>query len=281
MVFAEKAGEFNIGMEGIMLTAATSTYLVQLTTNSLLLGILIGPVVGFLFGIFLSISQIRLKADQTVLGLAIILFGIGIDPYLANLAPSMLVGAGVDRIPRLQVPSLSNVPLLSILSNQNIVVYLSFLAIPIVWLVLNRTFYGMKAVATGESPRGSDLVGVKVYKIKYINLIVSCIIGGIAGGYFIYGLLGGWIIGITGGTGFLAIAITRISNWNAILTGLYSILVSFLFSLQFLGQIALGGVPSELFLALSYLVSIVVVVIVNMRSKKSGPGSLGLPYKRE
>jgi ABC-type uncharacterized transport system permease subunit len=150
----------------------------------------------------------------------------------------------------------------------------------VAWFFTSRTFFGLKMTAAGENPAGSDAVGVDVFKTKAICLIVSCVLGGFAGGYFIYGMIGGWIVGITGGAGFLAIAIVRIGNWDVRYVGIYSIIVSALFSFQFLGQIVFGNIPSEVFQSMSYVISIVVVVLTNSIGKRTGPAALGIPYKR-
>jgi ABC-type uncharacterized transport system permease subunit len=279
MLFAEKVGEYNIGMEGIMLTSATSTYVVELTTGNILVAVVVGPVVGFIFGIILGYLQITRRVDQIILGIGVILLGTGLDPYLASLLPQGEAGSPVPTIPRLNlVPGNSA---FSLVLNQNIVVYLSIVAIPIVWLITTKTFFGLKMSAVGENPRGSDVVGVQVFKVKYVSLIISCILGGIAGSYFIYGLLGGWIVGVTAGTGFLAIAIVRIGNWHALIVGAYAIIISVLFSFQFLGEIVFGNIPSEFFLALSYILSIAAIVFVNVIGRKHGPAALGVAYKRE
>jgi ABC-type uncharacterized transport system permease subunit len=279
MLFAEKVGEFNIGMEGIMLTSATSTYIVEVTTKNLPLTIIIGPIVGAVFGIALSFLQIRFRVDQIILGIGVILLGIGLDPYLAGLLPQGVIGSPVPTLPRLSIPFLSGTPALVL--DQNIVVYLAIIAIPAVWVITKKTFFGLKMAAVGENPKGSDVVGVEIFKVKFLGLLTSCVLGGFAGSYFIYGLLGGWIVGITGGTGFLAIAIVRIGNWNPLLVGAYAIFISGLFSFQFLGELVLANIPSEFFLALSYVLSIVAITIVNVTGRKHGPGALGIGYKRE
>jgi simple sugar transport system permease protein len=278
MTVCERTGEYNIGMEGIMLVAATSTYLVALVTRNLALSILIGPLVGLAFGVSITILQVRLRLDQTILGLGIILFGTGMDPYLAGFLPERMVGNSV--------PTLSRVGFFansywSFLLNQNIFVYISLAAIPVAWFLMSRTFFGLKMAAAGENPGGSDVVGVEVFKTKAIGLIVSCILGGFAGGYFIYGIVGNWIVGVTGGVGFLAIAIVRIGNWDPRYVGIYSIIISILFSFQFLGQIVFGNIPGEIFQSMSYVISIVVVVLTNSLGKRTGPAALGIPYKRE
>jgi simple sugar transport system permease protein len=280
-ILCEKTGEYNIGIEGIMLVSATSTYMVGLLTKSLLVSILTGPCIGALFGIILGFLQIRLRWDQIVLGLGVILLGIGLDPYLASFLPEGMVGRPVATLPPLKLFFLSEIPSLAFVFGQNVLVYLSLLAIPITWIVMKKTFFGLKIAATGENPRGSDVVGIRVFRTKFIGLLISCTLGGLAGGYFIYGIAGSWIVGITGGTGFLSLAIVRIGNWNPLLVGVYSIFVSMLFGFQYLGQLAYGQVPPEFFMALTYILSIVVIVVVNHFTKEQGPRALGIPYKRE
>ncbi|KKL17874.1 hypothetical protein LCGC14_2481170 [marine sediment metagenome] len=205
-IFCEKTGEFNIGMEGIMLVSATTTYIVALLTKSLLLSVVTGPLVGAVFGIILAFLQIKLRCDQIILGLGVILLGIGLDPYLVGFLPEGMVGRPVPTLPPARIPFLSDLAWAEFIFGQNVVVYLSILAIPCSWIVLNKTFLGLKLAATGENPKGSDVVGIKVFKNKFIGLLVSCMLGGVAGGYFIYGIAGSWIVGITGGVGFLSLA---------------------------------------------------------------------------
>jgi ABC-type uncharacterized transport system permease subunit len=223
--------------------------------------------------------QIRLKVDQVILGVGVILLGLGLDPFIVGLIPQG-EGHPVSTIPRLNIIP-SSVSNLSLIANQNLIVYLSLIAIPVTWFIIKRTFVGMKMTAVGENPRGSDVVGIHVFRVKFAGLLVSCILAGFAGSYLIYGLLGSWIIDITAGTGFVALAIVRIGNWNPIYVGLYALLIAGLRSFQFLGQIALGGVPAEFFLGMTYALSIIAIAIVNKRGRKLGPDALGTPYNRE
>ena len=280
-IFCEKTGEFNIGMEGIMLVSATTTYMVALLTKSLVLSVLTGPLVGALFGMVLGFLQIRLGCDQIILGLGVILLGIGLDPYLAGFLPEGMVGRAVPTLPPVRIPVLSDVAWAEFIFEQNAFVYVSILAIPCSWIVMKKTFFGLKIAAVGENPKGSDVVGIKVLRYKFIGLLVSCMLGGMAGGYFIYGIAGSWIVGITGGVGFLSLAIVRIGNWNALLVGAYSLFASVLFGFQYVGQLAFGQIPSEFFMAQTYILSIFIIVIVNHFTKEQGPRALGIPYRRE
>ena len=179
-MFGQRSGVLNLGVEGQMLLGAFVAFYVTLNTQNLWLGVLAAMGVGALMGLAMAFVTVNLHATQGISGIGFYLFGMG----MSNLLFQKLVGTveGVKGFQRIAVPLLSKIPVLGeIFFNQNALVYLAFLLVPVAWFVLNKTTLGLKIRAVGENPEAADSLGVSVAGIRYLTVTMGGVFSGIAG----------------------------------------------------------------------------------------------------
>jgi hypothetical protein len=154
----QRSGVINLGVDGIMLLAAFATYYIALQTGDLFLAILAGAATGTIMGIVTALVSVTLKAEQGISGIGIYLFGLGFSALLFQ----KLVGTPlpIATLPPFSIPLLDQIPVVGgMFFKQSVLVYLAFLLVPVVAFVLNRTTYGLKIKAVGESRSHSMVHG--------------------------------------------------------------------------------------------------------------------------
>ncbi|MDP8201307.1 MAG: ABC transporter permease, partial [Candidatus Tenebribacter burtonii] len=199
-IITERSGILNLGVEGIMLMGAFFGFYVAYTTESLLLAILGAALIGGLMGLIHAFMTISLQANQVVSGLALTMFGTGASAFFGVSMVGKTLKTSFEVI---TIPLLSKIPILGeILFKHNILVYVAFILPVIVWFVFNRTKWGLALRSSGEEPLSSEIMGIKVIKIRYIATIVGGIFIGISGAYLSVGYSKLWVEGMTAGKGW-------------------------------------------------------------------------------
>ena len=279
--FSERAGILNLGIEGIMFFGAFVGFIVADKSGSLWIGLLVSILSGVIAGLLMGLFSVTLGVNQHVSGLGITLLLTGL-----SLFGFRLVYGGRSTPP--SIPSFgtlkpfANVPVLSTLTDQYLLTYITFLVIiPLAWFILYRTEYGLHIRAVGENPEALDAAGVSVYLVRYSVLAIG---GGLmaAGGAFLsLAQLGSFTHGIIAGRGWVAIAIVIFGNWSPVKVMGGALIFGGAFALQLRLQ-AMGlqlPIPYETFLALPYVVTIIALVLAGRNA--SYPAALLKPYKRE
>jgi simple sugar transport system permease protein len=283
----------NLGVEGMMLVGAVMGFwAVQrfhaVTAVSLAAAIGVAAVAGMMMALVHAFLVITLRASQIVSGLALTIFAgaSGLSSYLGNdlhLAANPARHAFHPIFPS----SMQNWPIAGpILFGQNVLVYASWLCVVAVWLYLSRTRPGLNVRAVGESPAAADAMGIHVTAYRYAHTLAGGALAGVAGATFTLAITPQWVDGITGGAGWIAIALVIFAFWRPelCLVGAY-----FFGALQALApelqarNIHLG--PTVLWTnSLPYVMTVLVLVVVSSsgaRRRLGAPASLGLPYVRE
>lgn len=283
-ILNEKSGISNLGYEGMMMVGAVVAYMTVQATGSLLLATVAGMAAGALMALIHAFICITLKSNQIVSGLALTIFGTGLANFLG--APYVGTVRAVSYA-NLAIPGLSRIPIIgNALFNQNILVYVSMLLVPLIWIYINRTRWGMNLRAAGENPAAADSVGINVFAIRYVHTLLGGALGGLAGAYFSLAYYGTWMDTITGGQGWIAVALVIFATWNPVraLAGSYLFgLVTILgLRLQAYGVV----IPVSFFSMLPYLLTVVVLILVtgNFKRPRKGvaqPAALSIPYDRE
>ncbi len=292
-LLAERSGVLNLGVEGMMLVGAvTGFWTVQrLHTNTgvaLAAAIGVAALIGAVLASIHAFLVITLRASQIVSGLALTIFAgaVGLSSYLGNDlnladAPARVTfhavfPAGMQRWPVVG----------PIVFGQNVLVYASWVCVAAIWLYLSRTRPGLNVRAVGESPAAADTMGINVTAYRYAHTLVGGAFAGVAGATVTLAITPQWVDGITGGVGWIAIALVIFAFWRPelCLVGAY-----FFGALQALApqlqarNISLG--PTVLWTsALPYVMTIVVLVVVSSgtaRRRLGAPAALGNPYVRE
>jgi len=277
---AEKSGVLNLGVEGLMLMGAFTAFDVTYLTANPVLGILAAMAVCVVLGLAFSFFAVNLRVNQVVIGLGLWLFGLGLSDTLYRAF--FVVGGITPTVPiigDMQIPVLSSLPLVGrVFFEQNPIVYVSIALIPVVDIFLNRTSLGVKIRAVGEHPRAADTMGLDVYKIRYIAVLIGAAFAGAGGAYFTISLLSTFILNITFGRGFIALALIYFGKWKPYRIFLPLIVFSFVDSLQLAMQ-GLGVPIKYFFLNMIPYITIVALIPILGRSAVA-PAALMEPYKK-
>lgn len=212
---SQRTGVLNVGLEGMMLTGAFFSYVVVWYTGSFTLGVLMGITAGALAATIMAILAVSLRADQIIVGVGLNILAFGITAFFAN---ELFPAGEVPVLPqpeRIALPLLSEIPGIGdALFNQTPLVYIAYLTVPLVWLVLSRTHFGLSVRATGEMPAAVDTAGVNVNLVRWAGTHTAGALAGLGGALLCIGELGFFREGITAGRGYLAFAAVIFGGWQ-------------------------------------------------------------------
>lgn len=300
-IVTEKSGSLNLGVEGTMAIGGIFGYLAGCAANSLLVGLAVSFVAAGLCGLLFAALTVSLQANQNVTGLTITTFGLGLYFFIGKgLGESWPAMTGASSLVKgfsaVKIPGLSALPVVGqALFSHNLLVYLGILIAVGVWWYLTYTKTGLRLRAVGENPAAADSVGVNIIVYKYVHLAAGSGIMGL-GGFYMALYMGGSFEGANcwiNGYGWIAIALVIFANWNPVYAILGTLVFGFFNTLQiYSGPLAyafpgalgwLNAVPSQLFQALPFLITAIVLVVTSVRQKEGSgqPAALGLNYFRE
>ncbi len=299
----EKSGNLNLGIPGIMYVGAISgvvgSFLYEQAVGGAVNGFLaimiplLASLLGsLLMGLLYCFLTVTLRANQNVTGLAMTTFGVGIGNFFGG----SLIKLTGSEIPSIALSATSgwfskSLPLADkcgwfgkIFLSYGFLAYLAVVVALIASYVLNRTRVGLQLRAVGESPNTADAAGINVNRYKYVATCVGSMIAGLGGLYYVMDYACGvWSNDAFGDRGWLAIALVIFTVWRPKLSVLASILFGGLYILYIFIPTGTNLAVKELYKMLPYIVTIVVLVVTSMRSKRENqpPASLGLAYFRE
>ena len=230
-----------------------------------------------------------MRADQVVSGLALTFFGTGLASFMGQrLGPggATMVGLQGPVFARRPLPVLSEIPVLGpSFFNQDILTYGLYLLVPAMWYFLYHTQAGLHLRAVGENPQAADSMGVGVIRTRYLYTVFGGFLIGLAGAHLSLGYLQGWAQNITGGRGWIAIALVIFATWDPLRAVLGAMLFGGINAIQFRMQAAGTTIPAPFLNMLPYIFTIVVLVVITwweaIRKRIGAPSALGLPYARE
>ncbi|HEV8122864.1 MAG TPA: ABC transporter permease [Gemmatimonadales bacterium] len=261
----ERSGVINLGLEGAMLAGA-------------LAGAIGGSVEGPWFGLLLSAAAgmalmtvfatvtIWLRADQIIAGTAMTLAAVGLTGGLYRLIYGAGgVGLSLPTFAPVAIPVLSRVSVLGPMFQQPVPVYLGFLSVPLVWILLFRTRFGLALRAAGESPDAARAAGVPVQWCRTIAILFGGAMGGLAGATLVLAQVGTFAERMTAGRGFVAIAIVVLGRWHPFGVFAAALLFGLLTALQFLFQASGVAIPYQWFLMLPYVLTLLALAVVRRR----------------
>lgn len=299
-ILNEKSGSLNLGVEGTMAVGAITGALLGLSTSNMFLALLGAFVGGMFCGLIYAFLTITLKSNQNVTGLAITIFGGGLCMFVGETLKSNekfpsytteffaeITGGGI--------PLLKDIPYIGqLLFSYNALVYIAIVIALIVWIYITKTKSGLRMRAAGENPAAADSVGINVDAERYKNIVIGSGIMGLGGVYMALFINNGlWNTDWINGYGWISVALVIFSNWSSAraiwgsyVFGLLLALKSRMPSLASAFPSVLSwstAIPTEVFDALPFIVTMLVLIISSMRkNKKTGcPTGLGLNYFRE
>lgn len=289
-IYTERAGILNLGLEGMMLMGAVTAFATAFHTGSLLLAILMAMLVGMVLALLHAFLSITMHANQVVSGLSITLFGTGFASFIGQrLGPESngynLSGMSAVKFTRLQIEGLGDIPLLGAVFNQDPLTYIVYLLIPAAWYYMYKTKYGLNLRSIGENPQTADAMGLNVTKIRYLYTIFGGMLVGLGGAHLSLAYTPGWTENITGGRGWIVIALVIFSMWNPSRAILGAILFGGINAVQFRLQASGTDIPSAYLNMAPYIATVLVLVLVTVwesHNRKVGPpAALGTSYMRE
>jgi ABC-type uncharacterized transport system permease subunit len=192
----ERSGVLNLGVEGMMLAGAVTAFATAITTGSSGLGVVTGALAGAALALIFAVLTMSLLANQVATGLALTIFGIG----LSALIGSCFVGTPAERLPRLAIPGLSDLPVVGpLLFRHDFLVYFAlFMTAAVAWF-LTRTRAGMIVRAIGESHEAAHSIGYPVIRIRYLTILFGGVMGGLGGAFLSLSYTPMWVEEMTAG----------------------------------------------------------------------------------
>ena len=278
----QRSGVLNLGVDGIMLLGAFGAYLTDLHTHSIGLGVLVALGIGAVMGLVTAFINVTVGADQGISGIGIYIAALGLSGALFE----RYVGTPLPITNSRGVLNAANIPLLdripyvgTMFFQQNILVYLAFLLIPVLTYVLRHTTYGMAVHAAGENPAAADTLGISVARVRYSAVMFGCLMAGLAGAALLI-LDGIFQENLTQGVGFIAVALVYFGGWRpagvAIGALLYGLAGAVILSWKTLGIIPVS--VSDL--AATAPAVIVVLALLFLVGRYRQPTALSKPYLR-
>ncbi len=284
-VLAERVGVFNLGLEGLFALGGVSAIIAVARGASPAAGLLAAIAVGAAFGAVFAGAVVGLRANQTLCGLALTIAGSGLAsavgrPYSGQPARAVFEGVAI--------PGLSDLPVLGrAVFSQNPLIYAIWIALPLFlhWLLF-RTRHGMNLRAVGENPAAADAAGVKVGLLRFGYVVAGAGLAGAAGGYLTLAFVPSWSDGITGGRGWIAVALVIFAGFRPLNAVLGAFLFGVITALGFVGQARNWPVPPAFLSMLPYLGTVACMIIPALFARRTrrrllAPAALGVPYFRD
>ena len=293
-MYSERAGVFDIGLEGKMLMAAFAAAATASVTGSVWAGLAAGLGISLMTALLQGAAAITLKGNQLIAGTAINMLAVGLTTFLGiqwfaqgGRTPQLKEG---ERFTEVKLPfadELANVPVVGpiysdLISGHNILVYIAFLAVPVTWFVLFRTRFGLRLRAVGENPKAVDTAGISVIAMRYQAVLITGLLCGFAGAFFSIAQGSGFGNNMTAGKGFIALAALIFAKWKPVPAMFTCLLFGFLDALQIrLQGVEVGGVqvPVQAIQALPYVLT--VILLAGFIGKAVGPKAGGVAYSKE
>lgn len=272
-LISEIGGTINIGLEGLMLLAAFSSIAAGSATGSWVVAVLTGVAVAMLVSAVMGFFSLKMNVDIIIAGFAVNLFGSGFTIFLmskiygltGNYSP-----ADAPRIPTVRIPLVEDVPVLGqLLSGHNLMVWIALLSVWFCIVLIYKTPYGVHLRAVGQAPKAAQSLGISVVRIKFTALLWSGAFAGLAGSFLSNGLTNMFVKDMTGGTGFLALAVVLLGNRNPIGVLIGSVVFGLASAIATIVQTIPGSpIPSQFIQLIPYVVTILALVFFALQQKR-------------
>lgn len=270
VLISDKAGVVNIGLEGIMLMSALTGVIGSTLTGSLWVGLLSAILGGVLMAMFLAYFSLYLKADIILTGIVLNLMSSGLTVFILYLLTGQkgISSSLQSRVfPTIDIPFIKDIPIVGeILSGHNVLTYLAFLSVLVIYIFLYKTPLGLRIRAVGENIDAATSVGINVRGIQFLSLILSGILGGFGGAYMSMGYVSWFSRDMIAGRGFIALAAEAMGGGAALGTMLTSLLFGFADSLS--NSLQSLRIPAEFVQMIPYLATIIGLVIYSSIRQK-------------
>ncbi len=269
----EHAGIMNIGMDGMILMGAFFGAYGSFLLGGGWLGLLLAVAVGILVGLLFAFFVVKLKSDEFIIGCALNTFAIGLTGFLSDSVFGHSGGKGMDALPKLRFALWDRIPFVGeALQGQSVLFYVTLLLVLVLWLFVYRTPYGLHLRAAGEKPDTLRTAGISPEKMKWIASILCGITCALAGVYLSLGdLEGNFAKNMSNSRGYVAFACVIFGAANPAKAYLAALMFGFFGAL---GTCLQAHISPDLTAAIPYVITIVMMVFVVLRSRRKGRAQL-------
>ncbi len=294
-LYSERAGIFDIGLEGKMLAAAMAAGAVAAISGSAWIGLLAGIGASLIFAGLHGVASITFRGNQLISGVALNFLASGITVLVAQAlfrqggrTPPLSGEARFNPVTLPFAETLREVPVVGplyyeVISGHSVLVYIAFLVVPLTWWVLFRTRFGLRLRAVGENPAAVDTAGVSVVGLRFAAVAITGVLCGIAGAYMATALQAGFGREMTAGRGYIALAALIFAKWRPIAAMWACLLFGFFQALALRPDVVQSvvqfKVPVPFLDALPYVLT--VLVLAGFVGKAIPPRAGGEPYVKE
>ncbi len=282
-VIGERVGVTNIAIEGQLLMGAFVAAILASITGNLWVGLLGAMIGGALVSLVLATFSIKYLVDQIIVGVVLNVLVLGLTNffYSAVLAENQELNKP-GTFSAIRIPFLSDIPVVGpVLFNQNIITYLMFVLVFLVWFVLFKTRLGLRIRAMGEHPLAADTVGLQVNPTRFWTVTTAGLVAGLGGAALTIGSAGSFVKNMSAGQGFIALAMVILGRWNPLYAAAAALLYGFSGAFRLWATSTPNGsqIPSDLIQMVPYIVTLLAVTL--FVGKSIAPAAVGKPYIKD
>ncbi|GAA5125408.1 ABC transporter permease [Haloechinothrix salitolerans] len=278
-MMGERTGVINIAIEGQLLFGAFLSGVAASLVGNLWVGLIAAPIAGLAVAWVLAVFTVRYFVNQIIVGVVLNVLVIGVTNFLHSrlLSPMKDTWNSPGRFPRLEIPLLSEIPVIGpVLFHQTVIVYIMYVVVVLAHIALFRTRWGLRVRAVGEHPEAADTAGIQVNSVRFRNVLLGGALAGLGGSYFTLGAVGLFSQEMTAGAGFIALAAMIMGRWTPIGAVFAALLFGFANNLQSVLGIIGSPIPSEFMLMAPYLLTI--FAVAGLVGRIRPPAFNGQPY---
>lgn len=278
-VMSERSGITNIAIEGQLLTGAFMAAVVSSITDNFALGIFAAMFTAALMSMVLAVFALKFLAQQIIVGVVLNVLVIGItnflyQQWLTEDSQNVNFPGTLDII---KIPLLSDIPVIGpVIFENRLTVFAALLIVPLLWFVLFKTKLGLRARAVGEHPLAADTVGVNVARTRFWWVTIGGAIAGLGGAALTIGNAGAFGREMSGGFGFIALAVVILGRWHPISAALAALLFGFSIILRVWANQVSPGIPTDFITMVPYVVTI--IAVVGFVGQSRPPKAVAIPY---
>lgn len=280
-IMCERVGITNIAIEAQLLTGAFMAAVVSSITDNYWLGLSSAMIGGAVVGIVLAVFAIKFLAQQIIVGVVLNVLMIGITNFLYQ---QWLTEDGENvnfpgTMEIIKLPLLSDIPIIGpVLFENRITVFAALIIVPTLYFVLFKSKLGLRARAVGEHPLAADTVGINVGRTRFWWVTIGGMSAGLGGAALTIGNAGAFGREMSGGFGFIALAVVILGRWHPISAGLAALLFGFSIILRVWANQVSPGIPTDFITMVPYIVTI--IAVVGFVGQSRPPKALAIPYTK-
>ena len=264
-IFSERSGVVNIALEGMMLIGAFAAVYGSASTGNPWIGVLYSMIAGLAFAAILALVCVTFKANQIVVATGINIFASGITIFLLQVLFGVKgTSPIVNRLPAFRVLGV----------RYNPITYIALILVPVVWFIFFKTHWGLRIRSIGEHPAAADTLGINVNRWRFISVLISGVLAGLAGAHLSIGDGSAFVREMSAGRGFIALAAMIFGKWHPF--GAFGAAMLFGFAEAVAVRVDFPFIPSELISAIPYVLTL--VVLAGFFGKSTPPAASGEPY---